>query len=410
MARIAIAGYMIRHPLAGNLFAYFHYVLGLHRLGHEVCYLEESGWPRSCYDPGRGDYGDDPAAGLRAVRALFAEHGIEAPACYVDRESGAVAGAAWEDVKRMLAASDLLVNVGGVSWLPEFRLARRRALIDMDPLFTQVGRFARESLGEYHAHFSYGANIGRPGCSVPTCGIDWLPALPPVVPEAWRPAAGTVPAGATQNEAPAAASPASAPFTTIANWSAYGSVTHAGERYGQKDEEFLRFLALPGRATRRLELALAAPGRGIGDRLRAAGWLVRDAGEVSASVPAYRAYIAGSRGEFSVAKHAYVKTRCGWFSDRSVTYLAAGRPVVIQDTGFTDWLAPGPGILPFSTLDQAVECLERVDADYERHACGALAAVEATFGYRCVLPPLIAAALGEAKAMRCGPLPGRSRS
>src|SRR5262245_56533462 len=141
MARIVVSGYMIRYPLAGMLMAFFHYVLGLHRLGHEVLYIEESGWPCSCYDPVTGDWQDDPRTGLRVVRGLLADCGVQVPVCYVNRDSGQVEGTSWEDVKRMLGEADLLLNVGGVCWLPEFRLCRRRALIDLDPFFTQMDRF-----------------------------------------------------------------------------------------------------------------------------------------------------------------------------------------------------------------------------------------------------------------------------
>jgi hypothetical protein len=380
MARIVVCGYMVRYPLAGNLFAFFHYVLGLRRLGHEVLYFEESGWPDSCYDPVRKDYGSDPSAGLRIVRQLFDEHGADAPVLYMDRASGAVHGIEWEDLKRVLVSTDLLLNIGGVTWLPELRLVPRRALVDLDPLFTQVGRFAKGSLGEYHVHFSYGANIGKPSSTVPTCGIEWRPAVPPVVIDLWS--------GRGESAG------ADAPFTTIANWSAYGSVTYQGERYGQKDEEFLRVIDLPRHTPHPIELALATDRRSTGTRLRDAGWRIRDAGEVSGSSVRYMDYIGSSRGEFSVAKHAYVKTRCGWFSDRSVTYLAAGRPVVLQDTGFTDWLPSGPGVLAFSTLEEAAARLEEVSGDYERHRSGARRIAERVFGHGVVLPRLVDAALG----------------
>ena len=390
MARIIVCGYMIRYPLSGMLFAYFHYVLGLRRLGHEVFYLEESGWPGSCYDPVARDHGDDPARGLDAVRALMSEHEIDVPIAYVNRDSGAVFGAEWEDVKRSLASCDLLLDIGGVCWLPEFRLARRRALIDLDPFFTQVGRFANESLEEHHVHFTYGVNIGSPGSTIPTRGIDWRPTVPPVVPEVWQGQRGAGDAAAGQA--------GDAPFTTVANWSAYGGITHAGKRYGQKDEEFLRLVDLPRHARQRLEIAISGGDRHVRERLSSAGWLLRDAGEVSSSTPVYKDYIARSRGEFSVAKNAYVETRSGWFSDRSVCYLAAGRPVVLQDTGFTDWLPPRPGVLAFSGLDEAVAALERADVDHALHSSGARQLAEETFGYRVVLPRLVESALKDGRA------------
>lgn len=374
MARIVVCGYMIRHPSPGNLLAFFHYLLGLRRLGHEVLYVEESGWPYSCYDPVAGDYGDDPGAGLRIVRALMAEHGVASPVCYVNRDSGHVEGADWAELKRMLAAADLLLNVGGVCWLPEFTLCQRRALIDMDPLFTQVGRFGAWLINEHHVHFSYGVNIGRPGCTIPTAGVDWLPTVPPVVPELWD---------------GASAAP-NAPLTTIANWSAYGGITYQGEHYGQKDEEFLRLLDLPSRTSQRLELALSGADPKVLEQLRTAGWMVRNSGEVNTDMPAYQAYISSSRGEFSAAKHAYVKTRSGWFSDRSVCYLAAGLPVIVQDTGFSDWLPMGRGVLGFSSVEEAADCIERVKSEYlaQRHAARGIA--ERTFSHTVVLPRLLA--------------------
>ena len=377
MARVVVTGYMIRHPFAGNVLAYFQHVLGLHRLGHEVAYLEESGWPDSCYDPGARAYGDDPGVGLRVVRQLLHDNGVSIPVCYVNRETGAVAGAEWEDVKRMLANADLLLNLGGVCWLPDFRLCRRRALVDMDPLFTQVGQFGGWLLGEHEVHFTYGANIGQPGCTIPTGGVRWLPTIPPVVPDLWQ---GAQPA-------------VGAPFTTVANWSAYGGVTVEGERYGQKDEEFLRLLELPSRTSRQLELALTGAGDAVTARLRAAGWQTRDGAAVSADASTYRSYVMRSRGELSAAKHAYVKTRSGWFSDRSVCYLAAGLPTILQDTGFSDWLPTGRGVLAFSTLDEAASCIEQVDGAYATHRSAARDIAERVFSYSVVLPRLLAVAL-----------------
>jgi hypothetical protein len=374
---------MIRNPLAGNVLAYFHYVLGFRRLGHDVLYLEESGWPKSCYDPVTCTYGDDPRAGLRLVRSLMADYGGEVPICYVNRDSGNIEGASWADLKRVLASADFLLNIGGVCWLPEFRLCRRLALIDMDPVFSQIGRIGVTPPSDHHVRFSYGVNIGRPGCTVPTGGLDWLPTLPPVVPEMWQDRASM---RSGQGD-----SAADGVLTTVASWKAYGAVTYQGERYGQKNEEFLRLLNLPSRTPQRLELAVSGGGDGEVEQLLAAGWSIRDAGEVSSDVPTYRAYISGSRGEFSVAKQAYVKARSGWFSDRSICYLAAGLPVILQDTGFSDWLPTGRGVLAFSSSEEAAECIERVNAEYMAHCRAAREIADRKFSYRVVLPYLLEA-------------------
>ena len=374
MARIVVTGYMIRHPVAGNMLAYFHYLLGFHRLGHEVCYLEESGWPSACFNPESGSYSDDPSYGIHIVRGLLESHEIHTPVCYVNRETGEVSGYCDSSLEQILSSADLLLNVGGVCSLPEFALSKRRVLIDMDPLFTQLGYFAGEDLHDYEVHFSYGSNIGKPGSSLPTCGIEWQPVSPPVVPEIWQ--------GSASNNL-------DAPFTTICNWSAYGAVEHEGEHYGQKDVEFLRLLELPVHVSQQLELAVSGADAGTRKKFEAAGWSVRNAREISNNLSMYKQYIARSRGEFSVAKQAYVRTRSGWFSDRSACYLAAGRPVIIQDTGIGDWMTTGQGVLTFSCMDQAIDCLERVDADYASHCEAAKQIADQVFSYKVVLPRIL---------------------
>jgi hypothetical protein len=377
MARIVVCGYMIRHPVAGNLLAFFQYVLGLARLGHDVVYLEESGWPYSCYDPTTRDFYDHPTTGLAVVARHVREHRLNVPVIYVNRDTGRVDGAGADEVNGLLSGADLLLNLGGVCWLPEFHLCRRRAMLDMDPMFTQVGKFGAALLTESHVHFTYGTNVGRPGCTVPTGAVTWHPTVPPVVVDLW------------QNEV--RPSP-DAPFTTVGNWGAYGSVEHEGQSYGQKDVEFIRFLDLPRRVTRRLELAITGAKEVERRRLLDAGWLVRDGATVGTDVADYREYIVGSRGEFSVAKNAYVKTRSGWFSDRSACYLAAGRPVVVQDTGFTDHLPEdlrGRGLLTFSTVEEAVGAIGKVDADYDAHRAAAVALARRVFAHDVVLPRLI---------------------
>lgn len=382
MARIVVCGYMIRHPVAGNVLAYFHYILGLHRLGHEVLYFEESGWPGSCYDPMTNTCSDDPSPGLNVLRNLMASFGVTIPVSYLNRDSGQVRGTDWFTLKEMFAQADLLLNIGGVCWLPEFQLSRRLALIDMDPLFTQLGRFGAEGLKEHHIHFSYGVNIGRANCTVPSGGVDWRPTVPPVVPEIW---------GSTHADPEISNISDDAPFTTIANWSAYGGITYHGEHFGQKDEEFSRLQGLPGYTSQRLELAVSGGDKETLERFRLSGWLIRNGGEVSKDVSTYQNYITGSRGELSAAKNAYVKTRSGWFSDRSVCYLAAGLPVILQDTGFTDWLPTGRGVLAFSSMEEAADCIEKVNANYAAHRAAAREIARQRFNYKVVLPKLVEA-------------------
>ncbi len=373
MAQVVVSGYIIRHPVAGNVWAFFHYLLGLERLGHKVVYLEESGWTQSVYNPWKQQMQDDPQVGIDVLRALMIEHNIKIPVYYVNRESGQVYGGTWSEVKHILKAADLLLNIGGVCWLPEFQLCCNRALIDMDPLFTQVGKFGAEGINDYHAYFSYGTNVGKSECTIPTAGIDWRATVPPVVIDVWK---GALPA-------------ADVPFTTIANWNAYGSITYEGEEYGQKREEFLSFLSLPQNTSQKLELALSGANNEDIAQLQKAGWLIRNITDVGIDLKSYSKYILSSRGEFSAAKNAYVKTSSGWFSDRSVCYLAAGLPVIVQETGFSSSLPTGCGILSFSTLDEAVQSIKKVNSSYLKHRNAAIKIAESFFCYRLVLTKIL---------------------
>lgn len=373
MARIVVSGYMVRHPVAGNVATFFHYVLGLRRLGHEVVYLEEKGWPYSCWDPPTGQWVDFPATGLERVRALHAAHCPDVPVVFVDAEQGTVDGMAWADLKDALSACDLLLDVGATCWLEERMLARRRAMVDLDPLFMQVERFGARVLGDYDTHFSVGTNLGAADCTVPTAGFDWIPTAPPVVADLWQ-AAPPSPDDAA---------------TTIANWSGYGGIEHDGVWYGQKDTEFQRLLDLPQRSPMALEVALSGAEAGVRDEFRAAGWAVRDGGDVTGSMEDYRAYIAGSQAELSPAKHAYVTTRSGWISDRTVCYLAAGRPAVVQDTGVHDEIQTGRGLLTFTDADGAVDALEDVARDLRGHSRAARELAARHFDHRVVLPRLV---------------------
>jgi hypothetical protein len=381
MARIVVCGYMVRFPIPGMMFAYFHYVAGLAKLGHEVVYLEESGWNNSCFDPGTRCHSNHPGAGLAALEALLKRFGLEdLQYAYVDRILEQVYGPAADDVDGTIREADLVLNIGGVCWFDAFDAAPRLALVDADPLFTQVGRFGHEYLSRYHALFSYGANIGKAGCMVPTLGLQWNALVPPVVPEFWESDIGGEPLGPPQ---------ADAPLTTIANWSAYGAVAYAGETYGQKNVEFARFVDLPKRAS--LPLELATDNMPDDDRRRfiAAGWRVASGARVSSTFDSYLKYLQGSCGEFSAAKNAYVKSRCGWVSDRTVCYLAAGRPAIVQETGISDFLPTGEGLITFATEDEAVVAIESVRRNHRAHRDTARQLAREHFSYRVVLPRLL---------------------
>jgi len=379
VASIVVSGSMLRHPLAGNVAACLQYVVGLHLLGHDVVYVEDRGWPESCYDPRTATVGDYPRAGLALVRDLLRRNRVDVPVVWVDADAGLVEGMLWPQLRERLASASLLLDVGGVFGLEERALARCRALVDVEPLFTQVERFVGGA--DYDVHFSYGVNTGRPWCGVPTAGIDWLPTVPPIVPQLWK----------------APPPRADAPLTTVVDWMAYRGAEHGGVWYGQ-DGAVERLLELPTRVGSTLELALSGQSERVHGRLSAAGWVLRDADEITASHATYSSYIRRSQGEFSVAKQAYVATRSGWFSGRSACYLAAGRPVIVQDTGLGEWLDTGLGVLTFDGAEGAARAVERVGRELGVHSQAALAIARDVFHYGVVLERL----LGRAMPRRLG--------
>jgi hypothetical protein len=272
----------------------------------------------------------------------------------------------------------LLINVSGtIDQVADYRPVRRLVYIDSDPMFTQIhlsqGRSPLSAQVQAHdVHFTFGERLSP---LVPSTDHYWRPTRQPIVLDAWHPAA-----------------PQRDVFTTVMNWTSYQDVVHAGRRYGQKDVEFMRFLTLPGLvAPTVLELAV-----NLGNTrhtphalLRRHGWQLADPDQVCPDMDSYRHYIQSSKAEWSVAKHAYVAGDTGWFSCRSACYLAAGRPVVVQDTGFSSILPVGEGLFAFTTLDEAAAAIQELRAHYERHAIAARRLAETYFNSDLVLTQLI---------------------
>jgi hypothetical protein len=221
----------------------------------------------------------------------------------------------------------------------------------------------------FDRHFTFGANIGTPACAVPTSGFSWHHTWQPVVMDLWH-----------------SSEPPGDRFTTVMTW----KIESFTDVDGNKDREFVKFIDLPSRTTSRFELAVNGPQQ----LLRAHGWPTVDAMGVSRSLWDYRRFIQRSRAEFGVAKHAYVAHRSGWFSDRTECYLAAGRPAVVQDTGWSAHLPSGTGLIGFVTPEEAIEALARVEADYETHARRAAEIAKEHFDASRVLPRFLEVACG----------------
>jgi hypothetical protein len=248
-------------------------------------------------------------------------------------------------------------------------------LVDIDPGFTQLWHhqgLADVGIDAHDLHFTIGELIGTPGCPVPTDGIEWCPVKPPVVLSDW----------------PAVSDPELDRFTTVASWRGpFGPIEHAGHTYGLKVHEFRRFMELPLRSDLRFEIALDIHPADDTDRqaLIDAGWALVDPRAASGEPDAFRGYVQGSGAEFSVAQGVYVDTRCGWFSDRTTRYLASGRPALVQDTGFSELLPTGDGLVPFRTFEEAVAGAAEIAARYAEHCTAARRLAEEYFASDRVL-------------------------
>jgi len=399
--RIVVTGLIAQHPrLGGITWHYLQYVLGLIRLGHEVHYFEDSG--EVPYNLDGGASGDDWVArdgteNAGCLATIMSRFGLADRWAYRCSSGSQWFGLSEERRDAILRSADLLINVSGSLARPErYRCIPRLAYIDTDPVVTQT----KLALGQadfvarvdaHDMHFSFGERLTD---DVPRTGHAWQPTRQPIVLSQWPPS-----------------TPSRDAFTTVMNWTSYAPLHYAGRTYGQKDVEFKRFLKLPQQVTPLpLEVALSptqhvnweAPG-GDGtprDLLVQSGWQVADATEACGDLELYRNYIQSSRAEWSVAKNAFVQGRPGWFSERSACYLASGRPVVVQDTGFGSVLPAGEGILTFETLEQAADAIREVDRDYARHARAARAVAEEFFDSDRVLAGLVERATAAGSAHR----------
>lgn len=376
--RIVVLGYVVRGPIGGMAWHHLQYVLGLIALGHEVWFIEDSDDYPSCYDPERGVTDHDPAYGLRFTKSAFDRLGLAGRWAFHDAFTSTWHGPAAPAAVRICETADVVLNLSGVNplrpWLTE---APWRVLVDTDPAFTQIRHLtdegARIRAAAHNRYFTFAGSIGSQTCGIPDDGFAWQPTRQPVALEVWPQTVGS----------------RVAPFTTVMQWDSYATRSFDGVSYGMKSKSFEAFTTLPTRVSAPLQIALGsahAPAEELADL----GWDIVDPLAVTRDPWTYQSYIERSAAEFSVAKEGYVAAATGWFSERSCAYLASGRPVVVQDTGFSSWLESGDGIVPFNDLDEAISGIEHVRSRYRHHCRAALEIVEAEFEARSVLADLLA--------------------
>ena len=382
--KIIVSGIAFWYPLAGVTWQFVHYLLGLKRLGYDVYYVEDS--YRRVYDPMTNDFITRPTANIRAIAPILEAHGFKDKWCFRSHyPPERCFGLSESQLTQLYQDADVFLNVTGAQEIRDEHMnIPRRIYVETDPCATQIAAAEDsaadektvEELRAHDTHFSFGENIGRLDCLLPSGPFKWLPTRQPICLDLWQ---YDFPPGDN--------------YTTIATWKNNGrDISYMGERYfWSKDREFEKFRKLPSLTATKIELA-AAPHSLIADRFRKSGWRFTDPLPISRDLHRYRQYIQCSRGEFTVAKDQNIRLKSGWFSDRSACYLAAGRPVITQETGFSNHLPTGKGLFGFLTMEEILAAIEKIESDYEAASRAAREIAREYFAAEVVLKSLLARA------------------
>jgi hypothetical protein len=378
--KLVLMGMMTRHPVGGMVWLTMQYLVGLQRLGYDVYYVEaHGGTPKSFMS--EGNDGSLPAAAF--LDRVFRRFGLaDRWAHQAFHNDGRCYGMSQSAVDALFRDAALIFNLhGGTTPRPEHTKTGRLVYLGTDPVDREVAldRGDQEIIELFEAHacfFTWGENYGNPDCKVPfSRRFNLVPSRQPIVMDLWE----------SHGVAP------SEFFTTVGSWrQLWRELVIEGENYAwSKHHEFLKFIDIPQRTSQKFELALG----GCDDQDRALlereGWRVRDGLVLSADLDDYRRYLIGSRAEFTVAKDQNVRLRSGWFSDRSAAYLAAGRPVVTQDTGFGNVLPVGEGLFAFSTTADVLAADDDINSDYARHSRAATEIAREYFSHDKVLTKIL---------------------
>jgi Glycosyl transferases group 1 len=360
--KVVILHLAAMQPFAGVIWQLLHHLVGFRNLGLDVYYVEDHcSW---CYDPVARKPIPDPSRNLQALHQVLERFGFGDRWAFLDTETGRYFGMPRERCAELMRDADAVINLCGATGpREEHRALRCMVYLQTDPGIFQVNLAAGDpvSVKVASAHkifFTYAANLGAPDCVLPAAGLQWHPTRPPVLLDQWHPGVGP-------------SSPVA--LTTVGTWRNAGAdVEFGGDTYyWSKHVNFRKVLDVARRAEQVIELATDLDRGPDYDAAVAGGYRIVPAIPMSLDIDAYRSYISSSRGEFTVAKDVVARTRSGWFSDRTACYLAAGRPVVTQRTGFEKYVPEGEGLLGFDTSDEAVEAIGRVNSDYPRHASAA---------------------------------------
>jgi len=391
--RIIVTGLVGLYPIGGVAWDYLQYVIGLARLGHDVCYYEDSWcWP---YHPLKKTTVPEGTYSAEFISNFFQRYAPDLKErwqyFHLHEERFGMDQGAFNDIAK---TADLFLNVSGACTIPD-NLSPRciKAFLDTDPGYNQIVMSERpkwsqnvqqwcETVAAHDRYFTLAENIHSHDCRIPKMGLSWHITRVPIVLDVWE-------------HVLAKRLPESASWTTVMTWNPFkGKLMYKGIEYKSKGAEFEKVFELPQRTGLPFTVAVGDDKAPI-QRLLSHGWHVLEGETVSVTPNQYQDFIAGSSGEFSPAKHVYVAMRSGWFSSRSACYLAAGKPVVTQDTAFSSKLPVGKGLLTYTNLEEAVTALRDVEANYTQHAKAARMIAEEHFHSDIVLSQLIEQALND---------------
>jgi hypothetical protein len=376
--RIVVLGYIVRGPYGGLVWHHLQYVLGLKKLGHDVLFLEDSDDYPSCSSPSNAVLTTDPSYGLQFIEQTFNHFNLKNSWAYYDAHTNDWYGMSRQKVLTFCSTADVVMNLSAVNPFRDWwSKIPARILIDTDPVFTQIRHLTNKKDKEATQHhtdfFSFGENISNADCTIPDDGINWKPTRQPLFLSAWKFTEPNV----------------NAKWTTVMQWDSYKKRTYNGVDYAMKSLSFIGFENLPRlMPDEKFELAIGGATAPV-ERLQAMGWQVINSLIPTKTPCTYQHYIQQSKGEWSIAKHGYVISNSGWFSERSCSYLASGKPVVVQDTGFSAFLPTGNGLFSFTSVEEAVEALQAVEKNYKQHCKEARSIAEEYFDSKKILHSLL---------------------
>ena len=370
--RIVVGGFIGLFPTGGATWDYLQYPFGLHLMGHDVYYIEDT-MLYPVYQKS-GDSWDDPSFGVDYLRSAMEKVGLGDRWAYRDVASGKLFGMSEEKLKEVCDTADVLMNVSSSLWMrDEYNRIPVKMLVDTDPMFTQYqyheklqqgGAAAEASTNYMKAHnrfFTFGLNIGKPDCRIPQFDFEWQTTKKPIVLDAWN---HHVPGKPKYG------------FTSIMNWTERPDFMYQNEAWGQKNKEFKKFHELPALSGQKFEIIINRPkDEGTAQsmhQLQDLGWDVLSPDHLIADKEHYRDFVQSSMAEFSITKETYIKSHSGWFSGRSAVYLASGRPVITQDTQWSKYIPSGDGLIAMNDLESAREAVKEITTDYHHHSKAAM--------------------------------------